>query len=344
MTTQNPLPIAHRGLCLDCSLVIPGARSRCRSCHSRHAASFRQRLLGETNPAKRPDVREKLRRRAFAQWQDPDFKARVFAACKKYRQRNSLTKAPAPLRKTCPAEGSLQSKPVSALCSCGCGQLARPGRRFLYSHHLINRPAWNKGKPCPHPPGYYTPELREKRRLYLLGKKLPSHWVNAIREAQRSPEVREKISQANTGRRRSAESRRRMSTAQRRPETRAKHRENILRRYAEGRYGGRPSFPECLMMWVLAAFLPDKFRYSGDRSFWVGEKTTGIRNPDFVSMNGEKTVLEVFGRRWHVNSDMRKALRFYQQYGYRCVVVWEDELRYPEKIVARIHGNGNYLT
>lgn len=60
--------------------------------------------------------------------------------------------------------------------------------------------------------------------------------------------------------------------------------------------------------------------------FWI-EKY----NPDFVNVNGQKKILEVFGDYWHnlegrVEKD-KKKIKIYKKYGYDCLVIWEHELK-----------------
>ena len=57
--------------------------------------------------------------------------------------------------------------------------------------------------------------------------------------------------------------------------------------------------------------------------------------PDFINVNGEKKVIEVFGDYWHSDKVIqghwkrsefgRKAV--YSQLGYDCVVLWEDMIK-----------------
>ena len=195
--------------------------------------------------------------------------------------------------------------------------------------------AWNKGLACPHPPGYYTPELREKRRQNLLGRKLPDYWVTAIREAQRRPEVRAKISLANLGRVVSPEGRARMSEAQRCSSTRKKHRENILQRYREGRYGKRPSAPEKALEQMLNTSFPGQFIYNGAGPISIGDTRYGACIPDFISTNGHKIVIEVFGSYWHKLGEPGKKKAWYARRKYRCLVFWDHEVQKKKEYILQ---------
>lgn len=75
-----------------------------------------------------------------------------------------------------------------------------------------------------------------------------------------------------------------------------------------------------------------------------GEFIIGYKNPDFVNVNGEKKIIEVFGTYWH--SDKNKHLQwhgteegcksYYCKYGFKTLVIWENELDEPEMVVNKI--------
>lgn len=86
----------------------------------------------------------------------------------------------------------------------------------------------------------------------------------------------------------------------------------------------RPTQPEKIMMDIIEKFsLP--YKYTGAGTFWI----TNI-NPDFVNINGQKTLIEVFGDYWHNRKDtkefdMKKGI-ILKKWGWNRIIVWEDEL------------------
>lgn len=55
-------------------------------------------------------------------------------------------------------------------------------------------------------------------------------------------------------------------------------------------------------------------------------KTIGRKVPDFVN-EGTKSVIEYFGTYWHPDRDEeRRVKEFYAQRGWKCYVLWEDDL------------------
>ena len=72
------------------------------------------------------------------------------------------------------------------------------------------------------------------------------------------------------------------------------------------------------------------FKYTGDRSFWIGSV-----NPDFVDCNGKKVAIEIFGDYWHspllrynIGDNQRADVRekMLKKYGWKLVVFWGTDL------------------
>lgn len=73
-------------------------------------------------------------------------------------------------------------------------------------------------------------------------------------------------------------------------------------------------------------FRPFKvFSYTGNRKYWVKFKNGKFKNPDFVQ-KGEQKAIEVFGRYWHRNDDPIDLIKAYNDVGWNCLVIWEDEI------------------
>jgi very-short-patch-repair endonuclease len=102
----------------------------------------------------------------------------------------------------------------------------------------------------------------------------------------------------------------------------------------------RPNKPEQKMIELIQQNqLP--FTYNG-----ITKKEIGRKIPDFIH-NTKPILLEVFGRAFH---DPNKAFvdnltydkteagtkEYYQQQGYTCIVIWEEELQQPQIILERI--------
>lgn len=105
----------------------------------------------------------------------------------------------------------------------------------------------------------------------------------------------------------------------------------------------RPNKPETKLMKIFDTnSFP--FRYVGD-----GRVVIGGLCPDFIHSKGEKKIIELFGRifhdpdvsfkkeiQWHRQYFGRMA--YYAQFGYDCLILWDDELQDEVSIVERIRG------
>ena len=84
----------------------------------------------------------------------------------------------------------------------------------------------------------------------------------------------------------------------------------------------KPNKVELALQHWLEVNYPNEWAYNGDGrlGFVLGGKV-----PDFVNINGKKAVIEVFGRYWHKVDEVEKKIAHYQQFGFDCIILWEDE-------------------
>lgn len=206
-----------------------------------------------------------------------------------------------------------------------------------------------------------TPEARERSRLVHLGKKLTPEHIEKIRLSQlgkkmspeaiektrlaklgkpHSLETREKLRLANLGKKHTPEHIEKDRVAQNRPETREK------KSMAMSRHWNDPEYVEKVQRgWrsknrlekyvdvLLQALYPNKFKYNGGYECGI---TIGGFTPDFVNVNGEKQVIEAFGRRWHPEGDDKIKHGRYAEYGYSCLIIWDYELKDEKATVEKI--------
>jgi len=125
------------------------------------------------------------------------------------------------------------------------------------------------------------------------------------------------------------------------PEYRSKMIEARIRQWSDPEYKDRvlqksrksivkkPTKPEQIIRNLIEAYhLP--FRYTGD-----GEVMIKGLNPDFVHENGERKIIEVFGRVFHDPEKSFFNVPWKQQYlgkileykkrGYDCLILWDNE-------------------
>lgn len=83
----------------------------------------------------------------------------------------------------------------------------------------------------------------------------------------------------------------------------------------------RPTRPEIIAQTVLHALFPNEYKYVGNGEVWLG-----VRNPDFININGQKKIIEVFGDYWHRNDSVEERVEYFRQYGYDTLIIWEKDL------------------
>ena len=82
-----------------------------------------------------------------------------------------------------------------------------------------------------------------------------------------------------------------------------------------------PNKPEKFLNSIISKY---GFEYCGDGTFLVG-----LKNPDFVNKKTKK-VIEMFGDYWHKENEVEPRKKYFKEYGYETLIIWEHELKEPE--------------
>lgn len=101
----------------------------------------------------------------------------------------------------------------------------------------------------------------------------------------------------------------------------------------------KPNNQELQLQMLLDKLYPDEWKYTGD-----GDVIIGGKNPDFTNINGKKEVIELFGDYWHRGENPQDRISHYKDYGFQCLVIWENELGNTEVLSKKINnfeGVGN---
>jgi hypothetical protein len=77
---------------------------------------------------------------------------------------------------------------------------------------------------------------------------------------------------------------------------------------------------------------------------FVGDWTVAIdgRCPDFINVNGQKKIVELFGDYWHRGQNPQDRIDIFKPFGYDTLVIWEKELRDRDKLQEKLlefHGS-----
>lgn len=98
--------------------------------------------------------------------------------------------------------------------------------------------------------------------------------------------------------------------------------------------GRKPTLPE-LELQDLIQELNLPYTYCGDGSLII----KGF-NPDFVNVNGQKKLVELYGEHWHNLEDSKerdcRRLQAYESLGYTTLIIWGQELKEPEKVKEKL--------
>ena len=84
----------------------------------------------------------------------------------------------------------------------------------------------------------------------------------------------------------------------------------------------KPNRPEKKITKILDKFLPGEWKYCGDWTVNFGGKC-----PDFINVNGQKKLIEMFGDYWHDQSEVEPRKAHFKQFGFDTLVIWEHELK-----------------
>jgi len=199
----------------------------------------------------------------------------------------------------------------------------------------------------------HSKEAREKIRLKSLAQWSNSESrtkiLSAIRAASKSPSRRLKLSKAMKGRvppKTTIEAMKEANRARRgekRTSYKIKDKELYRQRYYEmwrqDSYVAnqmkarniKPNKSELKLQGLLDKHFPNKWGFVGDGQLIIGGKC-----PDFANMNGRKSLIELFGLYWHKDENPQGRIDHYSNYGYTCMVIWEDELNGEEQLIQKI--------
>lgn len=207
------------------------------------------------------------------------------------------------LGKIHPVKGSFRIKRITRLCKCGCNTSfickEISSKRFVKGHSSRGR--------------IISAEER-KRRSY------------AVRGKPKTAEHIEKVRLANIGKKRSLETRKKVSEAVKRS---WKNSDYVSKQMFSR--GCKPNKLEMDFLSILNQLFPNEYKFVGD-----GRLIIGGRCPDFVNVNGQKKLIELYGDYWHRGQDPQERIALFEQYGYETLILWEKEMKYRDQIIQKL--------
>lgn len=99
----------------------------------------------------------------------------------------------------------------------------------------------------------------------------------------------------------------------------------------------KPNKPEQIVKTILDKIDPNKWRFVGDGKTEIenSKHSIGGKFPDF--WNGDHKLVELYGDYWHRGENPQDRIDLFDRYGYRCLIIWERELKkQPEQVLGRL--------
>jgi len=93
----------------------------------------------------------------------------------------------------------------------------------------------------------------------------------------------------------------------------------------------KPTRPEEKLLSIVNEVCPNEYKYTGDGKFAI----CGLY-PDFVNVNGQKKIIELYGDYWHRGQNSQDRIDKFREFGFGCLVIWEKELKNAVAVTARI--------
>ncbi|MFH2043613.1 MAG: DUF559 domain-containing protein [Pseudomonadota bacterium] len=86
---------------------------------------------------------------------------------------------------------------------------------------------------------------------------------------------------------------------------------------------------------LLNKLFPNEYKFVGN-----GKIILGGFCPDFINVNGQKKIIELYGDYWHNLPDWKdrdkKRLIAYKEYGYQTLIIWEHEFEDLNRIKNKL--------
>lgn len=222
------------------------------------------------------------------------------------------------------SERKLRKLVKREFCKCGCGRLANPGRVFLSGY-------WSK-----------TIEGRAKIRDGNIGKPrsdtLKKRWSELKKGIPRTEQ--DKI-QMKLGwkRRRDVLKKDRLKVKQRDTKFIKSTVDEDNRKIIHICVHDELTKPEKRLRNYLNGLFPHEYKFVGNGLIFIDYKC-----PDFININGQKKIIEMFGDYWHservtgtsVKRHEQERIKHFAEYGYKTLIVWQKELKNISKLKRKL--------
>lgn len=238
-------------------------------------------------------------------------------------------------------KGKWKYRTPSQLCECGCGKMTKVGNRFVYKHGCgrefgykhtketidkLSKPRSEVGR-MNIKIAFNTPEMKLKRSL--IGK-----------EVQSRPELRKQQSKSHKKLMSNPDFKRKHKEACNTPEAKKNFSKSSLKLWKDPEYikiqmkarNVKQNKTEKRLDNILNNLYPGEYKFVGDGQIVINGKV-----PDFINVNGQKKIIELFGDYWHRNDTPEDRAKIFEPFGYQTLVIWEHELKNLRRVSFRIN-------
>jgi len=265
--------------------------------------------------------------------------------------------------------GIHKEKPVW-LCACNCGEYGKPGRKFIngYNRKGINFVMAEEQKQKLRVPksklakqnmkeAQNRPEVKAKRNITFNSILTKNKMSNSALIAGARPETKEKRSVAakeigsrhETKEKRSSygkipwEDRENMiallTAARNRLEVKERNSKRMKKKWKEDIFVSKQMKARHVKQNKLEKkgedlfhkLCPSEYKFTGD-----GDVVIAGKCPDFININGQKKIIEIYGDYWHRDDNEQDRIDTFAKYGYDTLIIWEREFKDIETLTKKI--------
>lgn len=240
--------------------------------------------------------------------------------------------------------GILRVKRETRICAAsGCNNTfeckVNSTKKYCCSGHCHKgKPAWNRGKKMKARSAEHCAKHRagQKKRWEKSEEHVKHSAVMKV--ALSCPEVRVKMSVAAKFRSNRPEAIERKRIEKIKHWQNLSYKNRVIRATILGNKR-KPNKPEKFLDEILQQLFPNEWKYVGDGQVIIGGKC-----PDFININGQKKIIELFGDYWHGEErtgipneqHVKEKMDLFMQYGYHTLIIWEHELKNICEVVHKI--------
>ena len=83
---------------------------------------------------------------------------------------------------------------------------------------------------------------------------------------------------------------------------------------------------------TISKVLPNEYKFVGH-----GEVVIAGKCPDFINVNGQKKIIELFGDYWHRDDIPGAREKIFAEYGYDTLIIWEHEFEDIDRLKMKLN-------